>query len=382
MSAPPQPTPSPTAASSAAATIPASTSSATTSSAPASSSASSSSSSSSSKDSKEAKDTKIVINENSPFTLEEMKAFKDDQMPPHFGEEDGKKCLDALKVSIKELSCDVVLNVVLLGLVGAGKSAFFELIDTSFCEKTGFGFISRSIQGPSRQGSCSKEMVKATFKAAGVRLVDFPGFVEGKTTEEVITNLLKGGYATYVVAGSKTSELQTPSPNAAAHAVIFVCKASDCDLDPKSPEIQNVMLMKKVVSSFNMNPILVVTHLDEVKGSSVKCNCAQMYSDVKVREVLEKSAAVFGFRSADVFPLRGNTSSRRRAPDPSMLALALDPLLEAKKRAFFHHYSKQFEEDTSLLSTCTCNSPSFTTSFSSSSSTTVSSGSSGSEGSS
>lgn len=215
-------------------------------------------------------------------------------------------------------------NILLIGMINAGKSSFVNTLATVFQRSVRHCAIARDFES-----SVTNEVnayVLSTKQGADlcIRLFDIRGFEDARGYDQELTLLLDGrlpvGYK------FKDQPPQTFEENLAdahisneIHLVCFVM--GNCDADSFSPDIQQkIKDIQKAINQKGLPMVAVVTKLDEAYPEIQK-DASEVFNSFQAFEALQKITKLLGIQQNQTFAVVNYVGEERNDKEKDSLAL-------------------------------------------------------------
>ncbi|XP_065936844.1 interferon-induced protein 44-like [Magallana gigas] len=206
-------------------------------------------------------------------------------------------------------------NILLIGQIGAGKSSFFNSVNSIFCRK---------ITSKARSGSFEHSLTTVyrkynvkdhnSGKTLKIRLCDTRGLEEELTIDsQEIFHILDGNIPDryqFNPSAPFTTEtfgfIRNPHLGDRIHCVAFVLDGSTIDVIPEKI-LKQMKAMQSRINQRNIPQVVYLTKLDKV-CPMVEEDAGHMFHSSAVREAVDKIADVMGLPRGFVLPIKNYES--------------------------------------------------------------------------
>ncbi|XP_071079866.1 interferon-induced protein 44-like [Haliotis cracherodii] len=203
------------------------------------------------------------------------------------------------------------VNMLLLGAVGAGKSSFFNSINSVFQgEITGLarsGSADRSLTTTYRRYRVKSNVTGDTLKIrfcdtrglecdGGLDLVDLIAVVEGHIPDRLQFN------PTAPINSDCTGYNSSPSPDDKIHCIAFVIDGTTVDVFPEKI-LHAIKSLQQRINTKGIPQVIILTKADKV-CMEVQENVGDMFNSATIGDLVEQAGHLFGLPRSCVFPVK------------------------------------------------------------------------------
>ncbi|XP_071079867.1 uncharacterized protein [Haliotis cracherodii] len=203
------------------------------------------------------------------------------------------------------------VNMLLLGAVGAGKSSFFNSINSVFQrEITGLarsGSADRSLTTTYRRYRVRSHVTGDTLKMrfcdtrglecdGGLDLVDLIAVIEGHVPDRFQFN------PTVPINSDCTGYNSSPSPDDKIHCIAFVIDGTTVDVFPEKI-LHAIKSLQQRINTKGIPQVIILTKADKV-CMEVQENVADMFNSATIGDLVEQAGQLFGLPRSFVFPVK------------------------------------------------------------------------------
>mmetsp|Transcript_16677 Transcript_16677/g.23170 ORF Transcript_16677/g.23170 Transcript_16677/m.23170 type:complete len:685 (+) Transcript_16677:45-2099(+) len=217
------------------------------------------------------------------------------------------------------VNCSMVLNILLLGVIGKGKSSFTNTVATALAPE---GEELRLAHFNDMLTSVTKELSKYSINAKNnVLLWDIFG-LDGTNYDSIFNFLLGGNLKDGYTEGSDVNETvydPNPSIDDMPHCVCIVFSANSlCTPD----ELQNVKAFFDKVTAKGFQPLIILTKLDSEESTGLnKDNLDTIWDNPVVDAMIETFVQGTKIDRSNVFPVVNYRGQNQRNDIQDKLAL-------------------------------------------------------------
>ncbi|XP_046567357.1 interferon-induced protein 44-like [Haliotis rubra] len=203
------------------------------------------------------------------------------------------------------------VNVLLLGAVGAGKSSFFNSINSVFQgEITGLarsGSADRSLTTTYRRYRVRSNVTGGTLKMrfcdtrgmeceGGLDLVDLIAVIEGHVPDRFRFN------PTAPIDSDCTGYNSSPSPDDKIHCIAFVIDGTTVDVFPEKI-LHSIKSLQQRINTKGIPQVVILTKADKV-CIEVQEDVNKMFHSAAIGDLVEQAGQLFGLPRSCVFPVK------------------------------------------------------------------------------
>lgn len=207
------------------------------------------------------------------------------------------------------------VNILLIGQIGAGKSSFFNSVDSIFrgriTSKACSGSSERSVTTMYRRYELKDSSAK---KFLNFRLCDTCGFQEGFALDEqefsfIICGNLPDCYKFNPLVPFESDTpgyIKNPDLRDKIHCVAFVIDGSNVDTMPEKG-LKHMKDLQARMKHRGLPHVVLLTKIDKI-CPEVNENMTKTYTSTAVCDAVNKTAEIMGLPSAHVFPVKNYVS--------------------------------------------------------------------------
>ncbi|XP_053373679.1 interferon-induced protein 44-like [Mercenaria mercenaria] len=201
-------------------------------------------------------------------------------------------------------------RIVMIGPVGAGKSSFFNTIDSIFrgriTQRACSGCLAQSVTTRYIQYSVRTE----SGSSPKFILCDTPGLEESAGLDvDECCYLLDGNIPDYYLFNQKSTISPKaeefgvyPTTQGKIHCVVFVLDATALDA-VSDKVVEKVKNFQRVMNDREIPQLIVLTKIDKL-CEDVQKDTSYTYKSWKVEEHVDKASELFGLRRSNVLPVK------------------------------------------------------------------------------
>jgi len=207
------------------------------------------------------------------------------------------------------------INVLLVGDIGAGKSSFFNSVESVFdgfvTSRANAGLVEKSLTTQYRQYFVSNGNAKdSSNKNIKFRFCDSMGLEGGnvgldaksmaKIMDGHVENLAELQEATFVRGGKGYREIPTESDR--IHCVVFVINAEQVSA-MEDGIVEKIKEIRKEADLRHLYPLIVLTKIDTLCEETEK-DTANAFKSKIIRDKVEEVSDLFGIKANQIHPMR------------------------------------------------------------------------------
>ncbi|XP_053353471.1 interferon-induced protein 44-like [Clarias gariepinus] len=295
----------------------------------------------------------LQLSECEVYRVEELRPLMEKQWRNiEWSIEKRKSVIDAILRWTPSVSSVQKARVLLVGPVGAGKSSFFNSIDSVFK-----GHVSSrantGITGTSLTTQFRVYSIKAGDKFLPITLCDSMGLEEGANAGmdiEDFTNILKGHIQdrypfnpSVPLQSDSPYYCEVPSMQEKIHAVVYVMDA--CKVNVLSDKlIEKLSAFRRKANHMGVQQMVLLTKVDEVchlAGEDMK----YVYRSDYLRKTIQEVSVCLGISPASVVPVKNYSKELEVEPHTDIMLLnAVQQILRTAEAYFDNVVCKEEEE--------------------------------------
>uniref|UniRef100_A0ABM5G8G0 Uncharacterized protein isoform X4 n=1 Tax=Pogona vitticeps TaxID=103695 RepID=A0ABM5G8G0_9SAUR len=262
-----------------------------------------------------------------------------------------KQLMDEIAEFKPPLNSVQKIRVLFVGQIGAGKSSFFNSVDSVFCGHV----INNAPAGADGKSVTKKYRTyevknRSTGKPLPILFCDTMGLEERELaslrTDDVIS-ILKGhipdGYQFNPIAAMQPNTpgyIKSPSLKEEIHCVVFVVDGSNIEILPEKMETKLKEIREKA-NEFELPQLVLLTKVDEI-SSFLKEDVSDVYKSQAVKQKMETASGKLGIPLSQIVPVKDYCSEVELKDDVDILILlALRQIVRFAQRYLENFSSNQ-----------------------------------------
>ncbi|XP_078249158.1 interferon-induced protein 44-like isoform X5 [Pogona vitticeps] len=262
-----------------------------------------------------------------------------------------KQLMDEIAEYKPPLNSVQKIRVLFVGQIGAGKSSFFNSVDSVFCGHV----INNAPAGADGKSVTKKYRTyevknRSTGKPLPILFCDTMGLEERELaslrTDDVIS-ILKGhipdGYQFNPIAAMQPNTpgyIKSPSLKEEIHCVVFVVDGSNIEILPEKMETKLKEIREKA-NEFELPQLILLTKVDEI-SSFLKEDVSDVYKSQAVKQKMETASGKLGIPLSQIVPVKDYCSEVELKDDVDILILlALRQIVRFAQRYLENFSSNQ-----------------------------------------